>query len=84
MRAIVVIYKNDKSGKPTLTIGELIEKTGIPESTFHRTIKRALEEGGLVKYNVKKKERIVEVCLTDLGRKLGQRLEDVIVELRMS
>ena len=83
VRALITLYRNEKSGKPPLSIGELIEKSGIPESTFHRSIKRALEEGGLVEYKILTKERIIEVHLTPLGRELAEKLNEVYDKLKL-
>ena len=76
VNALIALLKAEEEGR-RLTVSELRREAGIPETTFYRTVKEALEKGGLVKYEVDTRERIIEVHLTDKGRKLAQCLKQV-------
>ena len=71
--AIITLYKAEKQGK-ILTISQLRDVAQIPETTFYRTIRNALEKGGFVVYKVNERERIIEVYLTEKGRRLAECL----------
>lgn len=80
VKALVTLYKLEKDSKvPTQT--EFMRAADIPDTTFYRTIKPALEKGGLVEFKVNPRERIIEVYLTDKGRKLAEALDKVYPEI---
>jgi len=76
VNALVTLLKAEKEGK-VLTVTELRRLAGIPETSFFRTVKEALQKGGLVEYRVDERERIIEVHLTEKGRKLAECLVTV-------
>jgi len=76
VNALIALLKAEEEGKK-LTVSELRKEANIPETTFYRTVKEALEKGGFVEYKVNSRERIIEVYLTDKGRKLAQCLKQI-------
>lgn len=79
VNALIALLKAEEEGRK-LTVSELRKEANIPETTFYRTVKEALEKGGLVEYKVNARERVIEVQLTEKGRKLAYCLKQVYPE----
>ena len=79
VNALLALLEAEEKGI-RLTVSELRKEANIPETTFYRTVKEALEKGGLVKYEVDTRGRVIEVQLTEKGRKLAYCLKQVFPE----
>ncbi|NPA96390.1 MAG: hypothetical protein GXO32_02160 [Crenarchaeota archaeon] len=80
IRALRTLYRAEREGRE-LSFTELIEESRIPETTFYRTIKRALIEGGFITIETNPRERVMVIKLTEKGRKLAQCLEEAGIEV---
>jgi DNA-binding MarR family transcriptional regulator len=78
-RVLLVLLKAEKEGR-ALTVTQLINDSGIQSSTFYATLRRALEEGKLVLFEVDREHRVIYAKLTDRGRKLAQCFEEIGIE----
>ena len=76
IRAILALARAEKEGR-TLSVTELINEARIPPPTFYRSIKRALVEGGFAEITPSPRERIIEVRLTEKGRRFARCIEEV-------
>jgi DNA-binding MarR family transcriptional regulator len=75
-RVLLVLLKAEKEGR-ALTVTQLINDSGIQSSTFYATLRRALEEGKLIAFEVDREHRVIYVKLTERGRKLAMCLEEI-------
>jgi len=78
-RVLLTLLKAEREGR-VLTVTQLINDSGIQSSTFYATLRRALEEGKLITFEVDREHRVIYVKLTDKGRKLAQCLEEIGIE----